>query len=56
LRQRGVASTISDELRDGRLATLRTKAGVVHQHGRSVSPLREAFVRETIQASEEAAR
>lgn len=57
-----LASTISSELSDGRLAmlpikapALRTKAGVVHLRGRSLSPLAEAFVRETMQAADEAA-
>jgi DNA-binding transcriptional LysR family regulator len=57
-----LASTISSELREGRLVTLRikaptlqTKAGIVHLRGRSLSPLGEAFVREVIKAAEETA-
>jgi DNA-binding transcriptional LysR family regulator len=56
-----LASTISGELQAGNLVTLpikaptlHTKAGVVRLRGRSLSPLGEAFVHETMRASEEA--
>jgi len=51
-------STISSELAQGNLIALpikapalKTKAGIVHLRGRTLSPLAEAFVREVVQAA-----